>query len=1254
MTELQKALARQLDNDIASFKTAYSIDTWDPSDKSEFDKTYNYYRNGLVNGTIKIEDLNDLKATSKGDNAAKYFIQQEANALGNIYQTKSQKKIFSNNTLKEEFAKKYYANGAIDIDTWNDLDAIDKKTKKRNITTRVQELKNFLNGIDLSKYDEFDNDVGSKEEVQSKLDRLKSQLEDGTIDANDYMAGNALGFDLKKLLNTDGEESSTPASPPNTTKPDTTEPTEKKSAVEAFIKDSPEIKRKKMNELFATWKAAYDKTKSPQQFQVKTNVYIPAADKTTIKKLYKEWYRNTNNGTPFNAELSDAQLNELVQSSIGTLPKYLKNWYASRTQISNFVGTRNGAKSKLSRGSVFDALLRYYTNNIQKTPNAYYGNLRLWTINDTLDRHTGFQWYYSPDNGQFMRINYTDPNLVSKDEDNKYIRDYFKNDPYYKEVANFQDGGQIDVLMTNYKNQGQAQKVKYNREHPQKAIEEAQNQKLDISDPANITRLVTLGMDLGSVAASFSGAGAPVAGALGIGSTLGDLGADIGDAVRGKMAASDVVKNVAMNAGWAAVGLIPFVGGATKLTKVVKSLTRLAPLIISAFQTVENGKPAIDALGRITKGNGTQKDFLLVSNTLRAALGGIQTGKINYSHWRNKPVNMSYVTVQGDLNKKQIPMSKADIDKYNKVKNSKDLNPNERINQAQEIVNNVVKENKWGKEQYKVTKETLNQNVENTTNKADIEAQIQTLRDQGKTQQANTLAFRAGLQPTVFGPKALFTLQNPFRRRTIPPYARPKDIPATPAEMIGYINHKFDALTLPQLKENKGTYSINTKTLWDLEVNSYVPGKTVSQIADFLVKHRANNKGWINLNNEDIAELSQILRTINLQPRSSVTINKQGGVLKFQDGQQVKQPDQLGSDVVAPQIDPKIQQRTERNYQLTQVTPRILQGLQALRDMQFNTRNTNKYLNARQTPYQTTFNTYSPIHGDYYSQQTGRNSAAALSSLASRAYTSNANAQLTAQLQAKDQGQKYIDAGNLADQKMILATKQAAKSDADNNIARANQISNKNLVSNVEENNFQANIRAANRTANHDIAKEAYLNNIVQPMVEKAKELDAIRKYLNMQQINNMINATGNQSLYQQAKMDEYKKLLDEATKAKSEGRNEDADRLTTEANAVLSNTQDIINERRFKATQLALEQLSRNYGIPWTFGISWTPGMNIPNYGITNIQSHKDGGQFTDTILKVLQKDSDRKLKYKLSKDKAFWSHIRGMKQTDFLKTLK
>lgn len=153
---------------------------------------------------------------------------------------------------------------------------------------------------------------------------------------------------------------------------------------------------------------------------------------------------------------------------------------------------------------------------------------------------------------------------------------------------------------------------------------------------ADTMRIATMAQDAASIVASFvPGAGTGVAAGLGVTALGTDLIADILDPA---VTAGEVVKNAAMNAGFAGLGLIP----GAKMGKVAKNIVRYLPKIVTAAA----------GLG-IAMDESTQKTFKKL---------GDGTTKLNREDWRNISHVLSLVAagtrgVKGDIARYKVKKS---------------------------------------------------------------------------------------------------------------------------------------------------------------------------------------------------------------------------------------------------------------------------------------------------------------------------------------------------------------------------------------------------------------------------------------------------------------------------------------------------------------------------------------------------------------------------------------------------------------------
>lgn len=150
---------------------------------------------------------------------------------------------------------------------------------------------------------------------------------------------------------------------------------------------------------------------------------------------------------------------------------------------------------------------------------------------------------------------------------------------------------------------------------------------------ADALRISTMAQDVASIVASFvPGAGTGVAAGLGVTALGTDLMADSLDPAVTK---GEVVKNAVINAGFAALGMIP----GAKMGKVAKNLVKYAPKIITAAA----------GLG-IAMDESTQATFKKL---------GDGTTKLNREDWRNISHVLSLVAagtrgVKGDIARRKV------------------------------------------------------------------------------------------------------------------------------------------------------------------------------------------------------------------------------------------------------------------------------------------------------------------------------------------------------------------------------------------------------------------------------------------------------------------------------------------------------------------------------------------------------------------------------------------------------------------------
>lgn len=248
---------------------------------------------------------------------------------------------------------------------------------------------------------------------------------------------------------------------------------------------------------------------------------------------------------------------------------------------------------------------------------------------------TGSQYLTKFNNGDLKSIIetinylYADKRIKLSEDDMQFLRTQYVivNPDALKAITAHAEGGVLKALKgTDLYPQVQPDSnnwhEKYNKQltealNKEQKVKEAGYRDLEHYDAnkstaltaADALRFTTMAQDVASIIASFApGAGTAAAAGLGVGAMGTDLVADIMDpAVTG----GEVVKNLGMNAAFAALGMVP----GAKMSKVAKNIVKYAPKIITA----------VAGLG-IATDESTQKTFKKITDGKE---------KLNREDWRN-------------------------------------------------------------------------------------------------------------------------------------------------------------------------------------------------------------------------------------------------------------------------------------------------------------------------------------------------------------------------------------------------------------------------------------------------------------------------------------------------------------------------------------------------------------------------------------------------------------------------------------------
>lgn len=191
----------------------------------------------------------------------------------------------------------------------------------------------------------------------------------------------------------------------------------------------------------------------------------------------------------------------------------------------------------------------------------------------------------------------------------------------------------------------------------------------------DITRLTTAGLDIASMISSFvPGYGTIASAGLGLGSTVGNIGADIAD---DSMSAWDTTKNALFGLGMDVLGLIPGWGASAKATKIVRVLKPVAKTALA----VMSGLGMVNSYNAFTKMISNPSEMTVAD--WRDALAGIKaitgaarskgtTVSRNRERGRNQ-VASNYVNVPVKSGK-SVKMSEEQFSRLKKAKGIEEQN----------------------------------------------------------------------------------------------------------------------------------------------------------------------------------------------------------------------------------------------------------------------------------------------------------------------------------------------------------------------------------------------------------------------------------------------------------------------------------------------------------------------------------------------------------------------------------------------------
>ena len=651
-----------------------------------------------------VKNLEDGNITRIGDNIIdladinKSGIDQTDNGAGQInvgYLSKIGKwmanqvkantphKQFTNTTLNDSWMNQFFGGSSTpDLQSWLDLDKANDKGE-RTKTGRIAALNKWLNSFNINDYTEADSNLGDIESVKAKYNRLKTALNDGTINNEDYMAANALGLNLRTLLaddmqmpgdttqqnsnSTQNNDSTQNASSSNTTttqnaqtpveeliygKNQESSNTEAKQFVDRILRrynDNPNLYGQKVS----------PSSLRPLQYITNGKVDVNRTN-GVVNNILKSYGFNTT------GQYLDWIGTNVFKKGIGEYYNYYRDRVVDPDRY--YATTKRklwGVKPRF--GQLFGVVMKNYANDVVngkvQGASAYtYNGHPVVIVPNSLNEHTGAYVIYDTVTGLLYNENLVNSNITDSSGltplqlylNTKYPTLYAQQQQQDQNATPSQKNGGILKAQfgspINYQMQGTLstpptkakvaqQRAKQIEQLKELKRQNANNKKVnklgDISG-SDWARIAALGQDLvGTGAAYVPVLGTATSGALGVTSTLTNLGADIADVANGTLSIGDLAKNLGTNAALSAVSLIPGANIASTTGKIVragKTLVKLVPFLLAAGAAND----VVSSFKKIGTGNLTEGDVKNILYGIQLTLAGGKSVGHTYKNIRYK------------------------------------------------------------------------------------------------------------------------------------------------------------------------------------------------------------------------------------------------------------------------------------------------------------------------------------------------------------------------------------------------------------------------------------------------------------------------------------------------------------------------------------------------------------------------------------------------------------------------------------------
>lgn len=592
---------------------------WGKRKKQAFMDAYSDMISSIDNGSISGRDSSRRYIDSSGRiknsegrgfdayGEAAHFLDTIVDVMPDYEQETPKKEKYNSNGLFDFFKKKTFGGNEIDPIIWQERDQKDETTGKRAVTNRANYfadiIRDYSNSLENSDYDYEGSVYADKSDLLNRLKVAEDNLRNGEFNNDDFSSLTTLGISGEDARNLFSEDSWKEKETPSESEQYLIDAERKKKQEELdrraeIIRKDEELKEQLRNEYLVpaqNFQRRELQLPSVNYDPIKWGQLLEGAGKEGRNTFYQQLQDMITNNNPFDNQKLNVY-NSVLKSNVPYLPHLSNTLYSLRDKVGVDAG------------------------------NGYY------YLPYTINKSNGTVMLYNPSTGTIAQeVIYKVPSLWNKiqnDRRSEYATDLFS----FGEggIIKFQNGGyystqNLDFVMDDYKRHKAEQAKKQEAELKETANkkgrtveqEKAGQKVVDEWSGVEWTRVGSAAADVASIVASFvPGYGTATSAALGVGSTLANLGADIADdSVSAEQAAWNAVQGLGMDV----VGLIPGFGAAGKSSKIAKNLIKLTPKLLTLWGARQAYAPAIDALKKLTN------DEKLTVDDWKALSAGLST-----------------------------------------------------------------------------------------------------------------------------------------------------------------------------------------------------------------------------------------------------------------------------------------------------------------------------------------------------------------------------------------------------------------------------------------------------------------------------------------------------------------------------------------------------------------------------------------------------------------------------------------------------